>query len=216
VNLPRHVVDALARTTPKERVAGALEALGSAVEAFTAGKYHRSLELAKRAKNLASRDSTVREVLGLSAYRVGDWQTALAELRTYRRLAGETTHLPIEMDVLRALDRGADVTAAWQELNRRGGSKATIAEGQVVYASFLMDQGDVTQARKLTRPTRITADPHPGELRVWFVAARAAALADDPDDARRLADAIVAADPGFPGIDDLETDIRRARGRTGT
>jgi predicted Zn-dependent protease len=210
------VVDAIARTTPKERVAGALEALGEAVEAFTAGKYHRALEQAKRAKNLASRDSTVREVLGLAAYRVGDWQTALAELRTYRRLAGETTHLPIEMDVLRALNRTGDVEAAWQELNRRGGSKATLAEGKVVYASFLIDEGKVAEARKLVRPGRLTAEPHPGELRVWFVAARAAALEDDPNDARRLADAIVAADPGFPGIDDLESDIRRARGRTGT
>lgn len=213
VHLPRHVVDALARTTPKERVAGALEALGNAVEAFTEGKYHRALDQSRKAKNLAPRDQTVREVLGLSAYRVGDWQTALAELRTYRRLAGDTTHLPIEMDVLRALDRPKDVVAAWEELNKRGGSKAALAEGKVVYASYLIDSGDVSAARKLVRPGRVTGDPHPAELRVWYVAARAAALEDDPDDARRLADAIVAADPAFPGLDDLERDIRKARVR---
>lgn len=213
VHLPRHVVDALARTTPKERVAGALEALGNAVEAFTDGRYHRALDQSRKAKNLAPRDQTVREVLGLSAYRVGDWQTALAELRTYRRLAGDTTHLPIEMDALRALDRPKDVVAAWEELNKRGGSKATLAEGKVVYASHLIDSGDVSAARKLVRPARVSGDPHPAELRVWYVAARAAALDGDPDDARRIADAIVAADPAFPGLDDLERDIRRARVR---
>jgi Flp pilus assembly protein TadD len=210
------VVDALVRTTPKDRVAGALESLGNAVEAFTDGKFHRALDQAKRAKNLAPRDVTVREVLGLSAYRVGDWQTALAELRTYRRLAGETTHLPIEMDVLRALNRKKDVEAAWEELNRRGGNRATMAEGHVVYASHLIDIGRLAEARSLVRPKKLSADPHPAELRIWYVAARAAALEDDPEEARTLADAIVAADPGFPGIDDLEADIRRALARTET
>ena len=59
----------------------------------------------QRAKALSPNDATIRETIGLAAYRVGDWGTALTELRAYRRMAGETTHLPIEMDILRAQDR---------------------------------------------------------------------------------------------------------------
>jgi len=61
------------------------------------------------------------------------------ELRTYRRLSGDTTHLPVEMDVLRALERDADVEAAYALLRRLGANRPALDEGRVVYASFLLD-----------------------------------------------------------------------------
>jgi hypothetical protein len=39
---------------------------------------------------------------------------------------------------------------------------------------------------------------------VWFVAARAAARLGDRRTARRLYEVIQAADPGFPGLDELD------------
>jgi predicted Zn-dependent protease len=210
VNLPRWVVEELTRVTPKERVAPALEALGEAAAAFSEGRYHQAMKWAEQAKGLSSRDATTRELLGLSAYRVGDWSSALRELRTYRRLAGETTHMPVEMDCLRALGRSDDVAEVWQELQRRGGRPGVLKEGQVVYASMLIDEGDVEEARRLVTPRGLKADPFPEDLRLWYVAARAAALDGDPDEARRLRNAILVADPGFPGIDELETLIAAA------
>ena len=87
------------------------------------------------------RSATIRETIGIAAYRIGDWSTALTELRAYRRMAGETTHLPIEMDVLRALGRKKDVEKAWQELEKRGGHGLVMNEGRIVYASYLLDEG---------------------------------------------------------------------------
>jgi hypothetical protein len=147
-------------------------------------------------------------VLGLSAYRVGNWDQALTELRAYRRLSGDTTHLPVEMDVLRALDRPAEVETAYALLQRLGGSPAALAEGRVVYGSFLLDRDQARAAWELTRPASLKATPTEAELRVWFVAARAAARLGDRQGSRRLYKAIVEADPGFPGLDELDAALR--------
>ncbi len=211
VNLPNFVVEALERVTPAERVAGALEALGEASAAMADGRYHAAVKHARRAKELAPNDATVRETLGLAAYRIGDWQTALSELRAYRRMAGDTTHLPVEMDVLRALGRDRDVTKAWEELQRRGGRPQVMKEGAVVYASHLLDGGNARQAWEITRPGRMTDEAHEADLRKWYVAARAAARLGDADTARKIADTIVRLDPGFPGLDQLDREIAAAR-----
>ncbi|NNF64590.1 MAG: hypothetical protein HKN07_10065 [Acidimicrobiia bacterium] len=208
--LPHWLVEDLQRTTPPARVGPALESFGEAVRAFEQGKYRPALRHAKAAKDAAPRSAPVREVVGLSAYRAGDWQTALTELRAYRRMSGDTMHLPIEMDVLRALGKGADIEKAYKELERRGGHPSAVKEGRVVYASYLIDENRVQEAWDLVRPARIEAGGHDADRRLWYVAARAAALLGDKSTAGQLRDAILLDDPGFPGIDELETLIRRA------
>jgi len=203
-NLPNWVIEALARVTPAHRVGAALQALGEASEAFVEGAYHRAVRKAEQAKDLAPRDTTVRETLGLAAYRTGDWHTALAELRTFRRLAGETTHVPVEMDALRALGRDRDVAALWQTLQDLGGKPAVLKEGAVVYASHLIDRGDLDGAWQTVAPRRLRHEPFPEDLRMWYVAARIAALRGDADTAGKLRNDILAHDPAFPGIDELE------------
>ncbi len=203
-NLPNWVIEGLARVTPDRRVGPALEALGEASEAFAEGAYHRAVRKALQAKELAPRDTTVRETLGLAAYRTGDWQTALAELRTFRRLAGETTHLPVEMDALRALGRDRDVETAWRTLQERGGKPAVLKEGAVVYGSYLIDKGRLDAAWEVVAPRRLRHEPFPEDLRLWYVAARVAALRGDADTAGKLRNDILENDPGFPGIDELE------------
>lgn len=207
VDLPRWVIEDLSRVTPKERVADALAELGAATNAMIEGRYKVALRSARRAKELAPRDATVRETLGLAAYRSGDWQTALAELRAYRRISGEPTHMPVEMDVLRALGRSEDVAKAWKELKSAGASPAVHKEGLVVYGSFLIDEGRAGEARQLTTPKQIKQNPYPADLRVWYVAARANAIAGDIAAARKLRDAVTVADPAFPGLDELDSLI---------
>ncbi len=203
-NLPNWVIEELARVTPAGRVAGALEELGEASEAMAEGAYKRAVRHATRAKDLAPRDATVRETLGIAAYRSGDWRTALAELRTYRRLAGETTHLPVEMDALRALDRPGDVESSWKTLQERGGKPAVLKEGRVVYASHLIDRGELDRAWELVDPGAMKGNPFEEDLRLWYVAARVAALRGDVAKASAIRSAILGNDPAFPGIDELE------------
>jgi tetratricopeptide (TPR) repeat protein len=208
--LPRWVVDALARVTPAPRVGAALEALGEASDALNDGRFHAAVKHAERAKQLAPRDSTIRETLGIASYRVGDWATALSELRAFRRMAGEMTHMPIEMDVLRALRRHDEVADSWKALQRSDARPAVLKEGRVVYGSFLIDRGDAEQAYEMLNPKRLRADPFTEDLRVWYVAARAAAVLGLGDEATRLRNAILESDPSFPGMDELEAAIASA------
>ena len=206
--LPRWVSDDLARVTPKARLAAATASLLAAATHFAAGKYGKALAEAENAKALSSRDATIREILALSAYRLGKWDQALRELRTFRRFTGETTHMPVEMDVLRALDRPDDVAETWKAFRKLGGRRETRDEAKVVYGSFLLDTGDARQAWEVTNPKRIDADSPESALRVWYVASKAAQRLGDSETARRLFEAIEQRDAAFPGLDELGRILR--------
>lgn len=92
------------RSLPKEmaeRVGGHLAMAGLLVDTDPeAARAH-----AEVARRLASRVAVVREALALTAYACGDFDTALAELRAYRRLSGDQSHLPLMADCERGLGR---------------------------------------------------------------------------------------------------------------
>jgi hypothetical protein len=205
--LPKWLREEITRVTRKDRLQETLYLLEAGTDAFAEGRYRKAHALLLKTKQLSPRDAAVRELLGLSAYRAGLWKEALAELRTYRRLTGETTHMPVEMDTLRALERGDDVRKVWEEMNERGGRPETLKEGRVVYASFLIDEGDARGAWEVTNPKKLTSQPFEEDLRQWFVAARAAALLGDTETALRLVAAVEQHDPAMPGLDDLRGSI---------
>lgn len=207
VNLPNWVIEDITRVTPTDRIGPTLEALGASSEAFADSKFQSAIRHGERAKSLSPQSATIRETIGLAAYRMGDWNTALAELRVYRRIAGDTRHLPIEMDVLRAMGRRKDVEKAWQELQKRGGHGLVMNEGTIVYASYLLDEGRAKEAWRIVEPGRLERNPNDGHLRLYYVAARTAAALGDRERARTLSDAIITADPSFPGYELLEAEI---------
>ena len=202
--LPKWLSDELARVTPKQNIKTATELLQSAAQAFAAGRHGKALHDAEEAKELSPRDATIRELLGLSAYRLGRWDQALRELKTFRRFTGDTTHMPVEMDVLRALDRPRDVEATWAMFEKIGGDKPTRDEAKVVFGSYLLDAGEDRRAWEVTGPKRLGAEPGESELRVWYVAAKAAQRLGDRAIARKLYETIERADAAFPGLDELD------------
>lgn len=207
--LPKWIQEEVTRTTRKERRAAVMQSLESAAEAFAAGRYGKAVEHAERAKQASPSNATVREILALSLYRLGRWRDALKELRGFRRVAGETTHMPVEMDCLRALDRPDDVEKVWDELKHLGGRPDTFREARVVYGSHLLDRGKAREAWQIVNPKRLEENPHESELRQWYVAARVATHLGDTDAAAQILAAITAADPAFPGLDELEAAIGR-------
>ena len=84
-----------------ERVGAQLAAAGLAIDDDPEGAYAH----AACARRLASRVAVTREALGLAAYATGKFDQALAELRAYRRLSGDESHLPLVADCERGLGR---------------------------------------------------------------------------------------------------------------
>lgn len=206
-DLPKWIRDEVIRTAPKDRRDAILALLTEAADAFADARYQVARERLLRAKAMTSRSETVRELLGLSCYRLAAWEEALRELRAYRRIAGDTTHLAVEMDCLRALGRDADVPKVWAMLRELGASKAAEVELRVVYGSFLLDQGRPQDAWRVTDPGRIRADAHENDLRQWYVAAKAAVVLGDMKTADQLRRAIETRDIAFPGLVELTSEI---------
>jgi tetratricopeptide (TPR) repeat protein len=173
------------------------------MELFADERYPAALATLRKAKELSPRSATIRELLGLSAYRSGIWEEGLRELRTFRRLTGDLIHYPVEMDCLRGLNRSQDVIKAWEQLQDYDISATINHEARVVYASFLLDEGRARDAWPVIKPGRLVASPGQGELRRWYVAARVALAAGDKDAARRLVAALDEQATDFEGVDEL-------------
>jgi tetratricopeptide (TPR) repeat protein len=201
--LPKWVRDEIVRSTPKDRRQPAIDHLAKAMELFADERYPAALATLRKAKELSPRSATIRELLGLSAYRSGIWEEGLRELRTFRRLTGDLIHYPVEMDCLRGLNRSQDVIKAWEQLQDYDISATINHEARVVYASFLLDEGRARDAWPVIKPGRLVASPSQGELRRWYVAARVALAAGDKDAARRLVAALDEQATDFEGVDEL-------------
>ena len=209
-DLPKWIRDEVFRSTPKDRRDATLVLLTEAADAFADGRFPKADGRLMKAKQLSSRTPTIRELLGLTSYRMGKWDEALRELRAYRRIAGDTTHMPVEMDCLRALERWSDVEKVWDLYQELGGLSSSDCEMKVVYASHLLDRGDPRKAWKVANPGRLKNDAREWDLRQWYVAARAAAALGDKETARQLATAVEQHDIGFPGLTELLVEIDAA------
>lgn len=204
--LPKWIRDEILHSAPKERRDAAIAELEAGLSAFADEKFGKAAGALRRAKELAPRAATVREMLGLSAYYLEQWQEALRELRTYRRLTGTTDHMAVEMDCQRAMGKVDGIEKTWELFTELGGSKEAEDEIRVVYASSLLERGQAERAWQVVKPGRLIATPSDSMLRRWAVAARVADANHDRETARTLVLAIRDADPNLAWLsqyDDL-------------
>ncbi|WP_146338806.1 hypothetical protein [Nesterenkonia sp. NBAIMH1] len=101
-----------------------------------------ALEHALAASRRAGRLAVVREAVGLAAYAAGEYDEALRELRTYRRISGDHTHIPVIADCLRALGRSAKALEFAQDEGAQQLTGAPRAELAMVLAGAHQDSGD--------------------------------------------------------------------------
>jgi len=209
-DLPRWVRDEITRTAPKARREPAITHLTKAVSEFADERYGAAYTQLRSAKDLAPQAATIRELLGLSAYHLGKWEEALRELRTFRRITGEPTQVPVELDCLRALGRTEDVEKTFHQLKDLDPRPETDDEARVVFASSLLERDLVADAWRVIKPGRLIANPRTSTLRRWYVASRVAAASGDAATARQIMEAIVDADSDFPGLVELREEIAAA------
>ncbi|MEU4480468.1 Replicase polyprotein 1ab [Micromonospora sp. NPDC023966] len=110
------------------------------------------------ARRLASRIAAVREAVGLAAYHAGEWQTAIAELRTYHRMTGLQSHLAVLADCERALGRPERAIDLFRGADRDKLDQAVAIELLIVAAGARGDLGQKDAAVAMLQVPELTAE----------------------------------------------------------
>lgn len=185
------------------------ERLRDASRAFRKERFDEARRLLRPLADSAPTAESVRELLGLTYYRLGRWRLAVTELEAFRDLSGSTEQHPVLADCYRALGRHAKVVELWDELRKASPSAALVAEGRIVYAGSLADQGrlaDAIATLEASKPP--TRKPQEHHLRVTYALADLHERAGDVPRARQLFGIVAAADPE---LGDVEARLRALR-----
>ena len=195
--MPREVEEEIRRTARPAQHADAMSRLARAIERLEVDDPGRAVPEAERAKALAPRSASVREVLGMAYYGAGRWQDALTELKAYKRISGRTDQNHLIADALRGLGRPLEaVPLADEVLRDRRAPNETKAEAVIVAASALADQRRYAEALALLARAKTRADvAEDYTLRLWYVRGDVLARAGRDEEAAREFRKIMRHDP---------------------
>jgi tetratricopeptide (TPR) repeat protein len=182
------------------RVAGRLREAG---DAFSRGRFEEARQILRPIAQQAPRAASVRELYGLSLYRLGRWAQAAKELEAYRSLTGSVEQNPVLADSYRALGRYAEAEELWDELRAASPRAELVAEGRIVAAGALADQGRLDDAIGVLAPavSRPARKPQLHHLRVAYALADLYERAGELPRARELFGRIAASDADFVDVD---------------
>jgi tetratricopeptide (TPR) repeat protein len=168
--LPHALTEEIRRTARPTDQDPAIARLARAIELLERGDGGAAIREAEKAKVLAPRAASVREVLGMALYGQERWNEALTELKAYRRISGRPDQNHLIGDTLRALGRpGEAVPLAEEELRGKASNEAK-AEAVIVAASALADQDRFAEALAFLRRARTREDVSERyTLRLWYV-----------------------------------------------
>ena len=182
----------------------AIERLARSLHAFEAHRYSEARKLIMPLLSQVIGIAVVHEVAGLSMYRLGRWQDAADQLEIARGLKpAEVVNHPVLADCYRALRRYEKVTELWESMKLMSPQAGLLAEGRIVAAGALADQGELQSAVRMM--THGTSDPHKVQehhLREWYVLADLYDRAGDIASARRLFVKIQSSEPKFADVAD--------------
>ncbi|BCB74363.1 hypothetical protein GCM10022251_60270 [Phytohabitans flavus] len=150
-----------------ETVARHLVAAGQLIDEDPEGAMAHALA----ARRLASRIAVVREAVGLAAYAAGEWQTAIAELRTYHRMSGKQTHLAVLADCERALGRPERAVDIYRAADRAALAPDEAIELLIVAAGARGDMGQKDAAVAMLQVRELAgeaSEPWAGRLRYAY------------------------------------------------
>lgn len=167
------VANALAQALGPRRGRQAVDRLDEAADAFAAERFRDARRLLEPLVKAAPDVPEVRELLGLTFYRLRQWPAAIRELEAFRDLTGSCEQHPVLADCYRATARWNEVDELWAELRAASPGAELVTEGRIVAAGALADRGDLQAAiAELERGWKPPRRPRDHHLR------RAYALAD--------------------------------------
>jgi len=186
------LADAVGRTGA-ERVQ---HRLSEAIKAYERDRYADALRTLRPLARAAPLSATVRELHGLTLYRLGRWPLAIKELEAFHALTASYDQHPVLADCHRALRHWKDAERVWDELRRASPPAELLAEGRIVMAGALADQGQLAAAIALLEQAKTKERPPPlHHLRTWYALADLYERAGDVPRARALFATVLDTDP---------------------
>src|SRR5690606_9350388 len=126
---PRPVEVQLAEALGENGGRRAAQQLESAASAFAADRFVEARQILRPLVDKAPAVAELRELYGLTLYRLGRWRDAARELEAFRDLSGTAEQNAVLADCYRALGRWRDVEVLWDELRSASPDAATVTEG---------------------------------------------------------------------------------------
>lgn len=190
--------DELVRALGSKKADRANERLRDAAFAFERERYDEARKLLVPLAEQAPQAPSVRELLGLTYYRLGKWKDAVRELEAFRTLTDSAEQHPVLADCYRALRRPHEVEALWEELREASPSADLVTEGRIVMAGSLADRRQLAEAiALLERSHRATKRVQVHHLRQAYVLADLYERAGDVARARELFRWVLDEEPEF-------------------
>lgn len=191
-NLDRDVRASL-RSLPK----GLAESVGKRI--LAAGELldvdpRQALAHALVARRMTSRIAMVREAAGIAAYRAGEWQMAIGELRTAQRLSGNRNHVAMIADSERALGRPERAIDAYRELDPKTVDPEVRIELLIVAAGARRDLDQTAAAVAMLQVPELKSQES-WSPRLWYAYADALAEQGRTAEAREWFTKVTEVDP---------------------
>jgi len=203
LELAPDVAEDLERAAPSARAAKYQERLATAADALDRGRYDDARRMVQPVLRDLPDLAFGHEIAGLALYRTEQWRKAAAELETARDLDRTLNHHAVLADCYRALKRYDMVDRLWLELRDGSPAPALMAEGRIVAAGALADQGDLKGALKMMeRGADVPKKIREHHLRQWYVLADLHDRSGDIIKARRFFGMIAEVDPDFADVPD--------------
>jgi Tetratricopeptide repeat len=176
--------------------------LMEASRAFERDRYGDSLRMLRPLLDEAPDVAALRELVGLCLYRQEKWSEALRHLDRFVELTGSVEQHPVMADCHRALRHYSTVAALWEELAASSPSAELVAEGRIVMAGSLGDQGKLADAVALLERGPLSSKrPKLHHLRLWYALADLYERAGDVPRARELFTRVAKHAPDMADID---------------
>jgi tetratricopeptide (TPR) repeat protein len=170
--------------------------MADATNAYEKERFQEARRILKALAEEVPDVPAVRELYGLVLYRLGQWSAAAKQLESFRQLTGSFDQHPVLSDCYRALGRFEHADGVWTELREASPTGDLVAEGRIVAAGCLADQGDLEGAiALLEKASRRVSRPQDRHLRQWYALADLYERAGDVPRARELFARVDGADP---------------------
>jgi tetratricopeptide (TPR) repeat protein len=200
--LDPEVVAVVEREAGSQRAARYRERLTSAAEALARGRYDDARRMVQPVLRDLPDVAMAHEIAGLSLYSTGRWRQAAAALETARQLEHQSVrHHPVLADCYRAMRRYDAVRDLWDELKAASPSPELMAEGRIVAAGALADQGDLRGALEvMAKAAPMPKKVREHHLRQWYVLGDLHDRSGDVVEARRFFTLVAMGDPEFADV----------------